>query len=221
VSRGVTSEERRTHYYALLANETERLYRMVEALLSFGRIEAGAYAFRLEPIEPAEMLQAVVQEFRAESLAKGREISFEIDASLPPILADRETLARAVWNLLENAAKYSDAGTPIRVFAARRNEVVLIGVGDQGVGIAPAERERIFQKFVRGAEATRAVVRGVGIGLALVKRIAEAHGGSVRVESEPGRGSTFTIVLPAKVRLKADPTYETVSDVHPVRGVRL
>ena len=73
---------------------------------------------------------------------------------------------------------------------------MLIGVGDQGAGIPAGEREQIFQKFVRGADAKRAGVRGVGIGLALVKRIVEAHGGSVRLESEPGRGSTFTLVLP-------------------------
>ena len=76
---------------------------------------------------------------------------------------------------------------------------MLLGVGDRGDGIAPAERDRIFQKFVRGADAKRAGVRGVGIGLALVKRIAEAHGGSVRVDSEPGRGSTFTIALPVRL----------------------
>jgi signal transduction histidine kinase len=196
VSRGVTSEERRTQYYQLLARETERLYRMVEALLSFGRIEAGAYAFRLEPVNPVEVLQAVVEEFRAEPIADGREITSEADNSLPSILADRETLTRALWNLVENAAKYSDAGAPIRVFATRRDGFVLIGVGDRGAGIAPAERARIFDKFVRGDDAKRAGVRGVGIGLALVKQIAEAHGGSVRVESEPGRGSTFTLVIP-------------------------
>jgi signal transduction histidine kinase len=216
VSRGVTSEERRTHYYGLLAHETERLYRMVEALLSFGRIEAGAYAFCLEPVAPSGVVESVVEEFRSESLARGREISCDVDPSLPSILADRETLARALWNLIENAAKYSAPGTPIRVFAARSGDFVLLGVGDRGDGVAPAERDRIFQKFVRGADAKRSGVRGVGIGLALVKRIVEAHGGSVRVESEPGRGSTFTLVLPAEVRLKADATYAPV-----VGGVRL
>jgi len=221
VSRGVTSEERRTHYYQLLAHETERLYRMVESLLSFGRMEAGAYAFRLEPADPSEVVRAVVEEFRAEELAKGREILCDIEEGLPQIHADRDTLTRALWNLLENAAKYSEPGTPISAFAKRHDRAVLIGVGDRGMGIAPSERNRIFHKFVRGADAKRAGVRGVGIGLALVKRIAEAHGGSVRVESEPGRGSTFTITLPVKVRLKADPTYDSVPDVHPVRGVRL
>jgi two-component system sensor histidine kinase KdpD len=105
-------------------------------------------------------------------------------------------LARALWNLLENAGKYSEPGTQIRVFARRHGDSVLLGVDDEGVGIPPGERDKIFQKFVRGSDAKREGVRGVGIGLALVKRIVEAHGGSIRLESEPGRGSRFTLVLP-------------------------
>jgi signal transduction histidine kinase len=196
VSRGVTSEERRTQYYGLLANETERLHRLVESLLSFGRIEGGAYAWQLTTADAGELVNGILEEFRRESLADGRAVVGDIEERLPAIRADREALSRAVWNLLENAAKYSEPGSEIRVFARRHGDTVLIGVGDRGVGIPPSEHEKIFQKFVRGAEAKRAGVRGVGIGLALVKRIVEAHGGTVRVESEPGRGSTFTLVLP-------------------------
>lgn len=196
VSRGVTSDERRTHYYELLAHETERLYRMVETLLSFGRIEAGAYAFHLEAVDARPLVEAIVGEFRVEPMARGRQIECEIEAGLPQIRADRDTLSRALWNLVDNAAKYSEEGSPIRVFARRQGDSVLMGVGDRGIGIPPGERDRIFEKFVRGSDAKRAGIRGVGIGLALVKRIAEAHGGSVQVESEPGRGSTFSLLLP-------------------------
>jgi signal transduction histidine kinase len=196
VSRGVTSEERRTQYYGLLANETERLHRMVESLLSFGRIEGGGYAWQLTTADAGELVNGILEEFRRESLAEGRAVICEVEDDLPAIRADREALSRALWNLLENAAKYSEAGSEIRVFARRLGNTILIGVGDRGVGIPPNEHEKIFQKFVRGAEAKRAGVRGVGIGLALVKRIVEAHGGTVQVESEPGRGSTFTLVLP-------------------------
>ena len=196
VSRGVTSEERKTQYYELLAHETERLQRMVETLLSFGRIEAGAYPWRLEPVDAGELVRASVEEFGREPLGKGRDVICDIEEGLPPIRADREALSRALWNLLENAAKYSEEGSSIRVFARRQGDAVLLGVGDQGVGIRPEEREHIFQKFVRGSDAKRAGIRGVGIGLALVSRIVEAHGGSVRLDSEPGRGSTFTLVLP-------------------------
>lgn len=196
VSRGVTSDERRTQYYGLLANETERLHRLVESLLSFGRIEGGAYAWQLKRADAGELVHGILDEFRNESLAEGRAVVCDVEDGLPSILADREALSRAVWNLLENAAKYSEAGSEIRVSARRHGDTILIGVGDRGVGIPPNEHDKIFQKFVRGADAKRGGVRGVGIGLALVKRIVEAHGGSVRVESEPGRGSTFTLVLP-------------------------
>ena len=197
VSRGVTSEDRKTQYYELLANETERLHRMVESLLSFGRIEDGAYAWHLEPASIAELVPGILEEFRRESQARDREVECDIEADLPQIRADREALSRALWNLLENAAKYSPPGSPIRVAARRQGNSVLLAVEDEGSGIPAAERERIFQKFVRGSEAKQAGVRGVGIGLALVKRIMEAHGGSVRLDSEPGRGSTFTLELPA------------------------
>jgi signal transduction histidine kinase len=196
VSRSITSEERRTQYYELLAHETERLHRMVESLLSFGRIDAGAYAWKLERADIDDIVQGIVQEFLREPVAEDHQLVCEVEEGLPPIRADREALSRALWNLLENAGKYSKTGTPIRVFARRQGDSVLVGVGDQGAGIPFGEREKIFEKFVRGTEAKRAGVRGVGIGLALVKRIIEAHGGSIQVDSEPGRGSTFTLVLP-------------------------
>ena len=196
VSRGVKSEERKTQYYELLAHETERLHRMVESLLSFGRIEADAYAWSLEPAEAGDLVCGVVEEFRRDPQAIGRQIVCEIEEGLPPIRADREALSRALWNLLENAGKYSPAGSPVRVFARRQGDAVLLSIEDEGPGIAPAEREKIFQKFMRGSGAKHAGIRGVGIGLALVQGIVEAHGGSVRLESEPGRGSTFTLVIP-------------------------
>jgi signal transduction histidine kinase len=195
-TRGVTSEERKVHYYALLSHETERLHRLVEGLLSFGRIEAGAYAWKLKRIDAGELIQNIAQEFRGEPLASGREICCDIEAHLPSILGDKEALSRALWNLLENAAKYSEPGLPIRAFARNQPNFVVLGVEDQGGGIPATEREKIFEKFVRGADARRSGMRGVGIGLALVKRIAEAHNGSVRLESEIGKGSTFTILLP-------------------------
>jgi signal transduction histidine kinase len=190
------SEERKSYYYRLLAGETERLHRMVESLLAFGRLEARGENWSFEPLDAGELLRGVVEDFRRDPQAQGREVSWEAAADLPLVQADHEALSRAVWNLLENAAKYSPPGRPIRAFARSENGAALIGVEDQGSGIRPEEQQRIFRKFTRGAEAKRAGVRGVGIGLALVKRIVEGHGGSVRLESELGRGSTFTLVLP-------------------------
>ncbi len=109
-TRGVTSEERRTHYYELLAHETERLHRMVESLLSFGRIEAGGYAWRLEPVDVGELVTSIVDEFRREPPAAGREVTCDVEADSPAIRADREALSRALWNLLENAGEVLGAG---------------------------------------------------------------------------------------------------------------
>lgn len=198
VSGNVPTESRKEQYYGLLGRETERLHRMVESLLSFGRIEAGAYAWRLEPVDPRELLPGIVAEFREDPLARDRDIVCDVTGDVRPIAADREALSRALWNLLDNAGKYSQPPSPIRVFCDANDGRVIFGVEDQGGGIPAAEQERIFQKFARGADAKRAGIRGVGIGLALVKRIVEAHGGSVRVESEPGHGSRFLLELPCR-----------------------
>ena len=194
IDRGVTDEKRKAEYYGLLAGETDRLQRMVETLLSFGRIDAAAHVWKLEPLRVGELVDSVVDAFGRE--AGARSLVMDLDADLPAIRGDREALERALWNLLENAVKYSPGEKPIRLFARREGATVVIGVQDHGIGIPVSEQQRVFQKFVRGDEARRAGIRGVGVGLALVKRIAEAHGGSVRLTSEVGAGSTFTLVLP-------------------------
>jgi signal transduction histidine kinase len=195
-NRGVPNDDRRAHYYGLLTGETERLHRMVESLLSFGRIEAGAYSWQLEPTDVAALVEKTVQDFRREPLARGRDVRLDLDAGLPAVMADREALSRALWNLVENAAKYSEPPAPMIVFARAAATGVELGVRDHGPGIEPAEQQRIFEKFVRGAGARHAGARGVGIGLALVRMIVSAHRGTLSLQSTPGHGSTFTIVLP-------------------------
>lgn len=194
-SRAVT-EERRTHYYGLLTHQTERLQRMVETLLTFGRVEAGAHTWSFQPVQTRTLLSSVLEEFGREPLAGGRTITADVGVGCDVVVADPEALARALWNLLENAAKYSAPRAPIRVSVTRAGRALHLAVIDEGVGIDPKDQQRIFGKFHRGDSATQSGIRGVGIGLALVRLIAEGHGGTVRLESEPGRGSTFTLVLP-------------------------
>jgi signal transduction histidine kinase len=196
VTRSVPTEERKAQYYALLARETERLHRMVESLLSFGRMQAGSYAWKLETTDPAALVHAVVEEYRCNPQAANREIACDLDAGLPPIQADREALTRALSNLLDNAAKYSEPGTSIHVAACRDGASIRISVEDHGVGIPAEERGKLFDRFVRGSHARNGGVRGIGVGLALVKSVAQAHGGTVLLSSQPGSGSTFTLVIP-------------------------
>jgi len=192
----VSSEDRRRQYYQALRRESERLHHLVEGLLDFGRMEAGAREYRFETLDPVALVQNVGREFAQEVAERGYALEFGLDGSLPTIRADREALGRALWNLLDNAVKYSPGCKTVWVEATQLDNRLAIRVRDRGLGISADERPHIFKKFVRAASADAAGVKGTGLGLAMVHHIVAAHGGEIRVESQPGVGSTFTIVLP-------------------------
>jgi signal transduction histidine kinase len=186
----------RQQYYEMLEHESTRLQRLVEGLLKFGRMEAGAMRYQLEMIDVAELLRSVVASFKPEASRRQCLVELREAATTPPIRADREALGCVVRNLLDNAVKYSPEGRTVWVDLVQENGSIAIRVRDQGVGIARADHERIFKKFVRGEVATSLGVQGAGIGLAVAREIIATHGGEIRLQSEPGQGSTFTIVLP-------------------------
>jgi two-component system phosphate regulon sensor histidine kinase PhoR len=189
--------DRRRLCHEAQSRATERLTRLVEALLDFGRIEAGARHYQCERRDCTRLVQQVVEEFRPEAEAAGHQIVLGATATAQ-IDADQEALARAVWNLLDNAVKYSPDHPTIEVGVAHANGNVSIAVRDHGIGIPPTERAALFRKFARGEEARKRGIRGTGIGLAMAHQIVMAHQGRLQVDSEPGKGSTFTIVLPLK-----------------------
>ena len=194
------SDEQRRRSFSILGLESARLRRLVEGLLDFTRMEAGAVRYRLEAVAPGEMLRAVVEEFETQPGSSSHRIQLSIPPGLPEIDADREALSRAVWNLLDNAVKYSPASTTIRVEVAMDDGRLAISVRDEGPGIPAAEQKQIFRKFVRGSQAKARGVKGTGIGLAMVRHIVQGHGGEIRLRSELDRGSTFTILLPMRRR---------------------
>jgi signal transduction histidine kinase len=191
------TDDRRQQYYDVLERETDRLRRFVETLLDFGRMQAGAARFRLTPLTPAPVIHQIVEEFRKDPAAGSHPVTFEGDGLLPSVTADAEALGRAVWNLLENAAKYSPGDAPIAVRLERDANAVAIRVSDRGLGIPLHEQPHVFEQFFRGEAASTSAIKGTGVGLAVVHHIVRAHGGEIRLESEPGAGSTFSILLPA------------------------
>lgn len=190
--------EKRHSFQQAQTRATERLQRLVEALLDFGRMEAGHRPYRLQRLDAAALACDVAAEFRREVDGRGFAVECQTVSGGCPVDGDAEALSRAVWNLLDNAAKYSREARSIELAVERANGAVTLAVRDHGMGIPPSEQKRIFQKFMRGAEAKSQGIKGTGIGLAMVEHIVKAHGGNVKVESAPGEGSTFTIVLPAK-----------------------
>jgi len=194
----VAGEADRQAYYDLLHGEGTRLRRLVERLLNFGRIESGQAEYRLVSVDVSELVRSCVDEFRAARVSSPHELAQPDEAIEPPpsVRADREALGTVLWNLLENALKYSPDGGRIDVSVHRAGENVEIRVSDQGVGIPEAERHRIFEPFVRGAAARDRQIRGTGVGLSLARAIVRSHGGDLTVDSVVDRGSTFTVRLP-------------------------
>jgi len=190
--------ETRLSYYKAQHRATDRLSRLVETLLDFGRMEAGRRPYQMEPIDAASLVRELTAEFSNEPIAR----TFDIECRTPghplPVDADREALSRAIWNLLHNAVKYSGDCREILIEAAANSSGVTIRVVDHGFGIPLEEQAQLFQKFVRGESVRSRGIPGTGIGLAMVRHIAEAHGGSVEVESSEGKGSTFRLLLPRK-----------------------
>jgi signal transduction histidine kinase len=193
----VSAPERRQVYYDTLVRESTRLQRLVEALLNFGRMEAGVRKYRFEEMDAAGLVERVVAEFESQIAASGRHIELEAAPGVCPIDADPEALSVALRNLVDNALKYSPGRPTVWVQWGAEKEHVAIRVRDRGMGIPAFERRAIFRKFFRGTAAATANVKGSGVGLSMVRHIVAAHGGEISVVSEPGEGSTFTILLPA------------------------
>jgi two-component system phosphate regulon sensor histidine kinase PhoR len=197
-SGGEPPAEKRRAYYQAQARATGRLRRLVETLLDFGRMEAGRQPYRFEPFDAGAFTRDVCEAFGAEAAERGFAVEFRPCDKDLPVMADPEALERALWNLLDNAAKYSGESRRIVVETNEGGGVARIAVIDSGLGIGPEDLRRIFEKFTRGDSARKHGIKGTGIGLTMVRHIAEAHGGEVTVSSEKGRGSTFEIVLPLK-----------------------
>jgi signal transduction histidine kinase len=201
----IDSGDLRQRYYRAIQQESHRLARLVEGLLKFGRMQAGVLRYAFEPVDAAALVSAVVEEFRLEADRRNFQIDLTSPATAVPIRADQEAMSCAIWNLLDNAVKYSPDCATVWVSVEARDAHVAIAVRDRGIGVAVADRDRIFGKFVRGRETAGLGVQGSGIGLAIAREIVEAHGGTLALESEPGAGSTFTIRLPGGPSIEARP----------------
>jgi signal transduction histidine kinase len=193
----VPSDERRHKYYKIIAGEAARLQRLVETLLNFGKMEAGAERYRFVDLDLAALVREVVEDVTAQAGDSRKAIEIEGPESEVRVRADESALALALRNLIDNAIKYSPGQPLVWVRCRRERDRAAICVVDRGVGIPRSEQRSIFGKFVRGRAAIEANIKGTGVGLSMVQQIVAAHGGEIELQSEPGRGSTFTLLLPA------------------------
>jgi PAS domain S-box-containing protein len=192
------------HELHLIVGEgVSRLTRLVEDLLAMARVEAGALQLSTQWTSPADICSDVLD--RCASELRDHRVSVECAEDLPSVKVDPRLVAEALTHLVENAAKYSPRGSEITVRAQFRSDELLMSATDQGPGIPPEERDRIFDKFYRSAHRSGQQCDGTGMGLAIARGIIEAHGGRIWVESAPNRGATFTFALMAEYKRVTDP----------------
>ena len=180
----------------VLQKETIRLSERIERLLDWGRMEAGRRVYEQKPEQPDDIVELALEAFGATQLGRPVEVVTTVADNLPTTLVDRAALVDALVNLLSNAVKYSGDEKDIRLDLRSDGRELRWSVTDNGIGISQREHTRIFQKFYRADDRLSRAVEGSGLGLAIVRHVALGHGGRVEVDSAPGKGSTFTIVLP-------------------------
>jgi two-component system phosphate regulon sensor histidine kinase PhoR len=193
---GLAAEERE-RILRVMEKHSSRLHSLVDDLLSLARLEAPDRRVTFAPVPLAAFLPRVAKDWEKKAAAKQLRIALEVDRELPPISADEARLEEIVYNLLDNAVKYSNAGGQIVIRASRADaKNIAFSVTDQGTGIASSDLPRIFERFYRADKARSREVGGTGLGLAIVKHIAQLHGGFVEAESQLGRGTTIRVVFP-------------------------
>ncbi len=189
--------EQQKDFVTKILDSIDGMAELVENLLDLGRIEAG-FGLDLQEVVVGELLDDVVSTYRPNAINKQVGLEVELAENLDPVQADPTLLRQAIANLIDNAIKYTPGGGTVRLTAGQRERRLLIQVEDSGVGVAPADKPRLFERFYRARRPESLKTRGSGLGLAIVKSIAEQHGGSAGVESRLGSGSTFTLEVPLR-----------------------
>lgn len=183
-------------YLELIGKENERLSRLIDNFLSFSRMERNKRTFELRQVQPSEIVQAAAEAIRPRYEAGGFSLDVDLQSGLPALVADPDALVTVLVNLLDNACKYARYDKHIALRATFDRQAVCFAVSDHGIGLSRRDAVKVFDRFYQVDQTLSRRTGGCGLGLSIVKFIVDAHGGSVRVDSELGSGSTFTVRIP-------------------------
>jgi two-component system phosphate regulon sensor histidine kinase PhoR len=194
-----TSREELARILQIMDRHSKRLGLLVDDLLSLAQLESSSANFEISEVQLREFFDSVIRDWKGRLARKNLKVIVDLAPDIPPIRADETRLQEVLYNLLENAVKYSRENGEIRLQAERSGSEIVISVGDDGIGISKDDLPRIFERFYRADKARSRELGGTGLGLAIVKHIAQLHGGRVEAESEPGTGTTVRIFLPMNI----------------------
>jgi two-component system phosphate regulon sensor histidine kinase PhoR len=212
----VPTPDKRRQYLQIIMSESERLTALIENVLDFAKVERGKAAYSFAPGDVGEAVGRAVEIFSHRAERESMSVSLFVAPDLPRAMIDARALELASVNLIDNAFKYAKEGGKVEVAVTAAQSTIFLRVRDHGPGIDEVDRDRIFDRFVRGKNATGTQVRGSGIGLALVKHIAESHGGRVYVTAPEGeRGCAFVLEIPAKLAEPWPEPVEPAAEPHP------
>jgi signal transduction histidine kinase len=193
----VTEQPKLQEYYRVIHSESRRLTQLIDRVLDFASIEAGRKRYQFESTDLARLVSDAVKPYGDQIRSQGFSLDLQIEPALPLALVDGQTISQAVTNLIDNGLKYSTQVKEIRVRVYRAGTQIAIEVADKGIGIPESEHRRVFEKFYRVNNSLVHETKGSGLGLSLTKSIVEAHHGRIDLDSRPGGGSRFTVLLPA------------------------
>ncbi|TAK64374.1 MAG: hypothetical protein EPO24_03395 [Bacteroidetes bacterium] len=192
----IKQEEKKREYYSTILQETERLTRLINNILDFSKMEAGKKQYNSNEIDLNSIISEILDTYYYHLESEGFETKVELQQSLPIMQGDKEAIAEAIMNVLDNAIKYSSSTKEIRVATGVSGKTMFVEIEDKGIGIAAEHHKKIFENFFRVSSGLVHNVKGSGLGLALVKHIMDGHNGRVIVKSAPGKGSTFRLEFP-------------------------
>jgi two-component system phosphate regulon sensor histidine kinase PhoR len=192
----INDKEAAADFLVRIDDEVERLTQIVAELTELSRIETGQTELRLEPVNLNPLVDEVITQLSPQAERQQLTVEKKLDDNLPAVQADRERIRQTIVNLVHNAIKFTDPGGKITVATQVRGNSATVDISDTGIGISKSDLPHVFERFYKGDRARSG--GGTGMGLAIAKHVIEAHGGSIRVQSVEGRGSTFSFSLPLK-----------------------
>lgn len=192
----VEDEARKSQYYAAMLEESEHLSHLIENILDFSRIDEGRKKYEFVEVDPDKLIREFLHSIRQMIMESDFEINYNCPDKVPAVRADRNALLQVLYNLVDNAVKFSGKSRKININLVFKDNEMKLSVKDYGIGISLKDQEKIYERFYRSRESQLSGIRGSGIGLTIVKKIIEDHGGHLTLNSRPGEGSEFSVLLP-------------------------